>query len=149
MTIFSEALERTDPAARTAYLDAAQGDDAALRLRVEARVEALLAAHGGAGRFLEPDATGVFELGPPASLETIRDAASGPPQPAELASGILGPEGTISTLAGAAPPDRLAGFGAGPVVARRYTLLEVLGEGGMGTVAPIRPHPSTARSPSS
>ena len=50
MTIFAEALERTDPAARAAYLDGACGDDAALRQRVEA----LLAAHDGAGRFLEP-----------------------------------------------------------------------------------------------
>ena len=49
MTIFSEALERTEPAARTAYLDAVCGDDAPLRQRVLA----LLAAHGGAGRFLE------------------------------------------------------------------------------------------------
>ena len=51
MTIFAEALERSDPAARAAYLDCACGGDAALRQRVEA----LLAAHAWAGRFLEPD----------------------------------------------------------------------------------------------
>ena len=57
MTIFAEALERTDPAERAAYLDRACGGDADLRRRVEA----LLAAHAGAGRFLEPDATGALD----------------------------------------------------------------------------------------
>jgi hypothetical protein len=57
MTIFAEALERTDPAARAAYLDAACEGDSALRQRVEA----LLAAHDGAGRFLEPDSYGMSE----------------------------------------------------------------------------------------
>ena len=57
MTIFAEALERTDPAARAAYLDIACRDDAALRRRVEA----LLAAHDGAGRFLEPDCGAMSE----------------------------------------------------------------------------------------
>src|SRR5262245_36911223 len=51
MTIFGEALEQSDPAARAAYLDRACGADTALRQRVEA----LLAAHAGAGRFLEAD----------------------------------------------------------------------------------------------
>jgi hypothetical protein len=49
MTIFAEALEQPDPAARAAYLERACGGDAAVRQRVEA----LLAAHNGAGRFLE------------------------------------------------------------------------------------------------
>ena len=57
MTIFAEALERTDPAARAAYLDGACEGDAALRRRVEA----LLAAHDGAGRFLEPDPAAMSE----------------------------------------------------------------------------------------
>ena len=53
MAVFADALERTDPADRAAYLDVACAGDAALRRRIEA----LLAAHDGAGRFLEPDAT--------------------------------------------------------------------------------------------
>ena len=57
MTVFAEALERTDPAARAAYLDDACRGDAALRRRVEA----LLAAHAGAGRFLEPDSPAMSE----------------------------------------------------------------------------------------
>ncbi|MGO9465949.1 MAG: hypothetical protein ACLQVF_17550 [Isosphaeraceae bacterium] len=31
MTVFAEALERTDPAARAAYLESVCGDDTALR----------------------------------------------------------------------------------------------------------------------
>ena len=49
MTIFTEALDHPDAAAQAAYLDQACGEDAELRRRVEA----LLAAHRGAGRFLE------------------------------------------------------------------------------------------------
>ena len=130
MTIFAEALERTDPAARAAYLDGACGDDAALRRRVEA----LLAAHDGAGRFLEPDPTGMSEPTSPETLATT--PASGPETrpPSELATGEHGPDGTIATFAGAPQADRPGGFVAGQVIAGRYTLLEVLGEGGMGTV---------------
>jgi eukaryotic-like serine/threonine-protein kinase len=40
MTIFSEALDRTDPAARAAYLDAACDGNNALRRRVEALLAA-------------------------------------------------------------------------------------------------------------
>jgi serine/threonine-protein kinase len=51
MTIFSEALERSSPEERAAYLDAACGRDPELR----ARVEALLRAHQQAGQFLQGD----------------------------------------------------------------------------------------------
>ena len=53
MTIFNEALDQPDAAAQAAYLDQACGEDAELRRRVEA----LLAAHRGAGRFLDLDPT--------------------------------------------------------------------------------------------
>ena len=53
MTIFTEALDHPDAAAQAAYLDRACGEDAELRRRVEA----LLAAHRGAGRFLDLDPT--------------------------------------------------------------------------------------------
>src|SRR5262249_55867724 len=48
MSIFGEALDRPSPDDRESYLERACGTDAALR----ARVEALLRAHGQAGRVL-------------------------------------------------------------------------------------------------
>ncbi len=82
MTLFAEALERTDPADRAAYLDGACAGDAALRRRVEA----LLAAHDGAGRFLEPDATGVSEPASPATLEATGTSAPETRPPSEPAT---------------------------------------------------------------
>ena len=129
MTIFAEALERTDPAARADYLDGACGDDAALRRRVEA----LLAAHDGAGRFLEGDPAGMSEPTSPETLETTRASVSESRLPSELATEEHRSDATKS-FAGAPQADRPGGFVAGQVIAGRYTLLEVLGEGGMGTV---------------
>ena len=77
MTVFAEALERTDPADRAAYLDGACAGDAALRRRVEA----LLAAHDGAGRFLEPDATGVSEPASAATQEATGTSVAGNASP--------------------------------------------------------------------
>ena len=92
--IFLNAVSRTDPAERAAYLDAACGGDADLHHRVEE----LLAAQPHARGFLEPPAdlnrTGAYE------------SRTSNPEP----SGAVG--------------DRV-----GP-----YTLMEVIGEGGMGTV---------------
>src|SRR5690349_2093808 len=53
--VFTEALRRTTPEARAAYLDGACGTDTGLR----ARVEALLHASGSAGDFLEQPPTGL------------------------------------------------------------------------------------------
>ena len=46
-TIFLEALEKDDPSERSAFPDAACGDDTVLRQRVEA----LLTSHDQAGNF--------------------------------------------------------------------------------------------------
>src|SRR5262245_30303692 len=94
--VFFAALDRPDPADRAAYLDAACVGDPGLR----ARIELLLAAHPGVGRFLEPGSatgtTGTFEGGRP-------DATASHPGPG------AGAEGTV--------------------VAGRYKLLQPIGEG--------------------
>ena len=60
--IFCEALDRQSARERAVYLDAACGDDADLR----ARVEALLNAHQEAGNFL-----GGFPSGPASTAKSM------------------------------------------------------------------------------
>ena len=130
MTIVAEALKRTDPAARATYLDSVCGDDADFRRQVEA----LLATHDAAGRPVEADATGMHESTSPETLDQTPapDAATLPPS--ALATGELRSDGGDFALAVAPRGGRPGGSGVGQVIAGRYSLLEVLGEGGMGTV---------------
>ena len=126
MTIFAEALEQSDLAARAAYLDRACGADTALRQRVEA----LLAAHAGAGHFLEPDVADKPD--DPAHLPPDATAAFEPePQPAtDLLTGAYHPDPAED----APPAGPVAGAAPKTVIAGRYTLIEIIGEGGMGSV---------------
>ena len=147
MTLFSEALEQADPVARAAYLDRVCGGDAALR----ARIEALLAAHAGAGLFLEPDhtrdhpaatpdATGAFV--PDAGTVDLpgSDAATGAfavdaHRPESTATGDFPPDGATGTFDGTPTcRDRSPATTLDTVIAGRYTLVEIIGEGGMGSV---------------
>ena len=137
-SLFLGASDLPSPEERAAYLDRECGGDPDLR----ARVEALLAAGDRAGPVPEPEATGVLDPTPAETLpgtlisssETqagsrVPDADAGPATVG--ATGVPTPDGT---LAGVPPVARPAGFTPGQVIAGRYTLLEALGEGGMGTV---------------
>ncbi len=141
--LFLEALGLPE-ADRPARLDRACAGDPALRRRVEV----LLAAHDGAGGLLDlpPDETAAV-TGPPEPTstlgepETVDPAAtvdvppSGDPPP----TGAYDPAGTVDAtpVGDAAPtahrpptaPDASIGTRIGP-----YHLLQVIGEGGMGTV---------------
>jgi hypothetical protein len=123
MTVFADALERTDPADRAAYLDGACMDNAPLRRRVEA----LLAAHDGAGRFLEGGTTGTVEAATPETLDGTAAGAPGTLPGTELLTGERRRGGNVATIAGTPSANRPGGFVPGQIIAGRYTLREVLG----------------------
>ncbi len=125
-------LEASDlfPEERAAYLDRECGGDAELR----ARVEALLAAHDGAAPLREPDTTGVSQPEPARTQEMSRVSGSRNAPPSDLASTELGSDGDAATIAGPPTAQSPGGFAPGRVVAGRYTLLDLLDEGGMGAV---------------
>jgi serine/threonine protein kinase len=129
-TIFAEALERTDPAALAAYLNSACGGDDALRRQVEA----LLPTRDAGGRRAKGDATGIFESTSPETLDRPTASASETALPSQLATGEHRTDGEDSTFEAALEVGQPGGSGAGQVIAGKYKLLEVLGEGGMGTV---------------
>jgi serine/threonine protein kinase len=116
--IFEHALGLPDPAKRSAYVEEACGGNATLR----AEVMELLEATDRAGRFLnrgplQAGATGA--LTSPSPHESVPSSApatdtfdSDPPT-----SSSPGPEESVGT-----------------VIAGKYKLIEVIGEGGMGTV---------------
>jgi hypothetical protein len=163
-SIFFAALEKESAAERAAYLDQACGGDDALRQRVERLLDAhpkaedflvqpavdrrewdsidtaedlaSLAPAGASGAIPGDPMTGTG-LSEPTLPETLAGtAACGWDQApgTERFTGESGSNGTTSANAGTPPPPRPGGFVPGQVIAGRYTLREVLGEGGMGTV---------------
>jgi serine/threonine-protein kinase len=111
--IFLATVEKPSPADRAAFLDEACAGDAALR----GRVEALLKAHDEPGSFLEKPAVELAHEPDPGAMPEEAGQAAGPPM---FESGSTGPYD---------PPPERPGTVIGP-----YKLLQLLGEGGMGTV---------------
>jgi hypothetical protein len=113
--IFAQALAKSTPAERTAYLDEACAEDLTMRQRVEK----LLQAHEAAGDFLGKPAIqcAAEALAGPAGVEATQAEApgdDGDPEPLDF-------------LASSDKPDSLGRLG-------HYEVFEVIGRGGMGIV---------------
>src|SRR5262245_1790893 len=115
-SLFHEALARSTPAERAAFLDSACADNSTLRVAVEQ----LLAAHDQSGDFLLPVAT-VAPESTDGSVWIARDMLSGASSMADAASPTV-------TVWPAADPEQ-------PVPKRigRYEIRAQIGRGGMGT----------------
>ena len=133
LDILTEALNRTDPAERATFLDQACAGNSELRRRLEEQ----LAAYAQSRSPLDqpPDT--------PAGSTATADL------PTPIATGELRPDGATQTFARLDPDATAAGESASPaphaaraptgegigtVIAGRYTLVDVIGEGGMGSV---------------
>jgi tRNA A-37 threonylcarbamoyl transferase component Bud32 len=127
MTIFGEALELSDLVARTTYLDRVCGEDADLRRRVEA----LVAAHAGAGGFLEPDLARAAEPPPLISPDATLPPSPNPNIDTTSYSPVGEPTATL-------PPFRAEHAADGMLGTVRYfgdyELLSEIARGGMGVV---------------
>ena len=142
MAILAQALKRTDPAVRTGYLDGACGDDTDLR----GRVEALLATHDGAGRSPGDDPTALPEA---MSLPDIDATGTSGPEmrpPSGQTTGAHLSDGTRTAAQDPPPGGPPDGSSLDQVIAGRYRLTGVLGEGGWGpSIGPSRPSRSAVR----
>lgn len=124
-TIIAEAMKRS-PTDRLEFVLQACGTDEALRHRVEAMLQRTLEI-GNNQETAAPARTGLLAEEPePAVAWTVSKVA--PPV------GQQPPGDTYGAVFREAPASRLGSFSAGEPIAGRYTLLGILGEGGMGTV---------------
>src|SRR5262249_54467254 len=121
-TIFAAALEKSDPAERSAYLDAACGGQPELRKRIDG----LLAAHDKAVGFLEGPAVALPEPDAADTRAYHRADTDGP----TLTHGEATEDDRADALSFLAPPGRPDSLGR----IGHYEVLEVLGRGGFGVV---------------
>jgi serine/threonine protein kinase/tetratricopeptide (TPR) repeat protein len=137
-SLFLEASDLPTSEERAAYLDRECGGEPDLR----ARVGALLSVEDRAGPIPEPEATGAFDPTTAGLLEgtqisaseTLQASRASDPDAGPATVGATGVGGGNGTLAEVPAVARTGGFVPGRVIGGRYTLLEILGEGGMGTV---------------
>ncbi len=116
--IFFEAMEKDDPAERAAFLEEACAGDPDLRRRIEA----LLRSHATAGDFLDMPAAAQLAAGSGLPADRGFSGADLAPPPVRTEDGVA-----LDFLAPSRRPDALGRLG-------HYEVLEVIGQGGMGTV---------------
>ena len=133
LDLVTEALNRTDPAERATFLDQTCAGNPELRRRLEE----LLAGYAHSGT--ELDRPPVAPAGSATTADLPTPIATGEHRPDGATETLARPDRDATTAAGpAVPPPRAArvptGEGIGTVIAGRYKLVKVIGEGGMGSV---------------
>ena len=162
LDLFTEAMNRTDLAERAALLDQACAVNPDLRRRLEGLLAGYAQSGSPLDRppvapadLLTPiangehhpgRATGAFAHTDPDTTTAPESEASAPPpratgedRPDGATEALDRPESDATTAAALETPTPRAarittGEGIGTVIAGRYTLVEVIGEGGMGSV---------------